>query len=147
WIVTSVPGGGILRDGQKWLAPLALLLALSAPLGLSRLTDRVREPAGRTVILAGLAIVPIAVLPDLAGGLFGRLSPVAYPDGWQVVRSAIADGPPGDAISLPWSSFRRYPWNANRTVLDPVPRFMTRTVVARRQLGDHKQDRCCGCRW
>ena len=133
WIVTSVPGGGTLRDGQKWLAPLALLIALAAPLGLPSMVSRFRSrTAGHkqpTWVLVMLIVAPIAILPDLAWGVVGRLVPVSYPPGWDSVRSAIASGPPGDAISLPWSAFRSYPWNAHRTVLDPAPRFMTRTVI------------------
>ena len=32
-------------------------------------------------------------------------------------------------MALPWSAFRRFPWNADRTVLDPAPRWLTRTTV------------------
>ena len=129
WIVTDVPGGGLLRDGQKLLAPLALLIALAAPLGLNRLVARLSSVDGRRFVLLLLLVVPLLVMPDLAWGAFGRLHPVNYPPSWNSVRSAIAHGPSGDAISIPWSTFRRYSWNNNRTVLDPAPRFMTRTVI------------------
>lgn len=130
WIVESVPGGGIVRDGQKLLAPVALLMALTVPLGLARLLARSRSQTQLRVGMAVLIVVPLALLPDMAAGVWGRLGSVSYPAGWESVRTAIAGGPPGDAISVPWTTFRRYAWNGNRTVLDPAPRFMTRTVIA-----------------
>ena len=32
-------------------------------------------------------------------------------------------------VSFPWTAFRRFDWNAGRTVLDPAPRWFTRTTV------------------
>jgi hypothetical protein len=32
-------------------------------------------------------------------------------------------------VSMPWSAFRRYPWNADGVVLDPASRYLPRTVV------------------
>ncbi|MGV1037531.1 MAG: hypothetical protein ACOYD0_10980 [Candidatus Nanopelagicales bacterium] len=130
WIVESVPGGGIVRDGQKLLAPVALLMALAVPLGVARISDKSRARVQLRLAMVVLIVIPLALLPDMAAGVWGRLGSVAYPAGWESVRSAIAAGPPGDAISVPWTTFRRYPWNGNRTVLDPAPRFMPRTVIA-----------------
>lgn len=134
WLVTDIPGGGLLRDGQKLLAPLALVIALAAPLGLNRLLARLSSVDTRRMALLLLLLAPLLALPDLAWGAFGRLQPVAYPASWHEVREVIAGGPSGDAISLPWAAFRRYAWNGNRTVLDPAPRFMTRTVLTDRRL-------------
>ena len=30
---------------------------------------------------------------------------------------------------LPWQAFRKFSWNAGRTLLDPAPRFLDRTTV------------------
>ena len=132
WVLSSVPGGGVLRDAQKWLAPWLVLLAVSAGLGadvtarrLARRTDRL---TGRTLLVA-LALVPLACLPDAVWGVGGRLASVDYPADYAAVRDRLASAAPGDAISLPWQSLRRFPWNDGRTVLDPVPRAMPRTVV------------------
>jgi len=129
-IITDIPGGGILRDGQKLLIPLVVLIALAAPLGLERVIRKFRAPsAARQLALAMVLALPILAMPDAVWGVAGRLSPVSYPVGWSEVRATMAAGAPGDAVSLPWAQFRRYPWNAKRTVLDPAPRFMTRTVI------------------
>lgn len=128
-IVSAVPGGGLLRDGQKWTVWWVLLLAVCAPWGLQRLLTRADENL-RLFLAGALTVLPIAVLPDLAAGAFGRLQAHSYPQEWdslrdQLGRSQVA----GDVVSLPWSPFRRYSWNGSGVVLDPLPRYLTRTVV------------------
>ena len=135
WVVTSVPGAGVLRDSQKWLAPWVVLVAVTAGLGAARLCRRVLDATGdRTAAVAlavGLAALPVVALPSLVWGETGRLAAVSYPDDLTRVRDAlIAAGAQDQAVSLPWDTFRRYPWNPGRTVLDPVPRAMPVTVVA-----------------
>lgn len=130
WLVSSLPGGGLLRDAQKLLAPLALLLALTAPLGLVRVIGRVADAGGRGALVALALVVLLAALPDLAGGAGGRLAAVDYPPEWAAVADAVATSPrDGDVLVLPWSAFRAYPWNGDRTVLDPLPRWLPRSSV------------------
>jgi hypothetical protein len=118
WLVAHVPGAGLLRDGQKFLIPYALLLCLSAAAGAGR--------AGRPVLIGAL-LLPIAVQPDLAWGGAGRLRPVAYPADWPVV-AGIIERDPGDVLSLPLAAYRTYSWNHGRTVLDPLPRYVDADV-------------------
>ncbi|MGC4754605.1 hypothetical protein [Micromonospora trifolii] len=127
WAVVHLPGAGLLRDGQKFLAPYALLLAVCAALGAERLVARIdREVAG--VVLVGLLFLPVAVLPDLAFGGVGRLRPVSYPAEWQRVAEHIEEEP-GEILALPLSAYRAYPWNPGRVVLDPAPRYLPGTVL------------------
>ncbi|MFI6239199.1 hypothetical protein ACIBEF_04910 [Micromonospora sp. NPDC050795] len=127
WAVVHLPGAGLLRDGQKFLAPYALLLVVCAALGAERLVARIdREVAG--VVLVGLLFLPVAVLPDLAFGGVGRLRPVSYPAEWQRVAEQIEEEP-GEILALPLSAYRAYPWNPGRVVLDPAPRFLPGTVL------------------
>lgn len=130
-VVDGVPGGGLLRDGQKWLAPWTLLVAAAAPLGLARLARPVGDASARTALAVGLVLLPVAVLPDLAWGALGRLQTTDYPQDWAEVRSALeAPGAgPGDAVVLPWSAFRAFDWNGGRTSLDPAPRYLPRPTV------------------
>lgn len=135
WIVTTIPGAGVLRDGQKWLAPWVLLVAVSAGLGASTLTRRVlratRDESAAGTVAVAFVVLPLIALPSLAWGVTGRLGSVSYPDDLGRVRSALASAADGrQAISLPWDTFRRFPWNPGRSVLDPVPRAMPVTVVA-----------------
>jgi hypothetical protein len=131
--VRTVPGGGILRDGQKWAAWWALPLAVGAGLGARRLTGAVRA-RGLGVLavpLAGAALLlPLLAVPDLAWGVGGRLQPVDYPADWQHVRDVLAeDGGPGDVLVLPLGAYRAFTWNDGRPQLDPAPRWLTRPTV------------------
>lgn len=134
WVVESVPGGGLIRDGQKLLAPWLLLLSVASALGARRVARaaarRWRDASLRRVVLVAVLLLPLLTMPDLAWGALGRLASVDYPDDWAQARAVLAEDPaPGDVVSLPWSTFRRFEWNLGRTVLDPAPRAMPRTVV------------------
>jgi len=124
-LVEHVAGAGLLRDGQKLLAPLALVLALGAGLGAERVLRRVRQVGARPTVAALLLALPVVTTPDLAWG--AGLRPVHYPADWATVRAAL-DGP-GDMVVLPYSAFRAFDWTGGRTVLDPAPRAFDRTVV------------------
>jgi hypothetical protein len=59
---------------------------------------------------------------------------VPYPESWAVARAAIrGDQAAGDVLVLPYESYRRFPWNGGRAVLDPAQRYFAvpgRRVVA-----------------
>lgn len=129
-LLEAWPGGGLARDAHKLLAPWVLLAAAAAGMGAARIAARLRDRTTAAVLLVAIAVMPLACQPDLAWGAGGRLAAVEYPDDWSVVREAMeADTRQGDAVSFPWTSFRRFPWNADRTVLDPAPRWLPRTTV------------------
>ena len=134
WVVVHVPGAGVLRDAQKWVAPWLVLLSVTAGCGAAQLSRAAgRRLADATVagaVLVALLVVPLVCLPDAVWGGLGRLATVDYPDDWAEARAALAaDAAPGDVVSLPWQAFRAFPWNLDRTVLDPAPRYMPRTVI------------------
>ncbi|GAA1733890.1 hypothetical protein [Nonomuraea bangladeshensis] len=114
-------GFAVFRDAQQFIAPLALVAAL----GLGTLTERVTgRVAGRRAWVGAMALVPVAVLPTLSWGALGTLDAVAYPSSWSAARAVIARDPePGDVLVLPFESYRRFPWNGGRPVLDPAQRF------------------------
>jgi hypothetical protein len=133
------PGFAILRDGQQFVAPLALLEALGAGLlvawvarprqaaGESR---PARLPADRLVIAVAVLLAPVLLLPGLAWGAAGRLRPVWYPAAWQSVARVIDDSrAKGDVLLLPWAAYRRPAWNGDRALLDPWPRLLSRQVI------------------
>lgn len=129
-LVAHVPGGGLLRDGPRWTAWWALVLAVGVALGAERLAERLPDRAGRTSVLVGAALLPLAVLPDLAWGGLGRLESVRYPADWAAA-AAIVDAEPdrGDVLVLPFMTYRAYAWNDNRTQLDPAPRLIPAPTV------------------
>jgi hypothetical protein len=125
-VVAHVPGGGLLRDGQKLLAPAALVVALAAGHAVDRLA-RAPRTAPWAVLLAAL---PVLALPALAWGMGGRLAAADYPADWLGLRAAVAQAPPGAVAVLPWGTYRRLDWAGDRVVLDPLPRLLDRRTVA-----------------
>ncbi|MEV0198556.1 hypothetical protein [Nonomuraea sp. NPDC050691] len=131
WLIHLWGGFAVFRDAQQFVAPLALLEA--AGLGLAAAAaSRALAGGGRWV--AALVAVPLAVLPTMAWGGAGALRAVAYPVSWTAARELVRGDPePGDVLVLPFESYRRFPWNGGRPVLDPAQRFFGgrgREVVA-----------------
>lgn len=130
-LVEHVPGAGLLRDAHKWLAPLALLLAVLAGLGCERLA----AGRGRTGLAALAVLLPLATTPDLAWGAAGRLDPVRWPGDWSAVADELAADPDSGAlVSLPFTAYRAYGWNDRRPSLDPAPRWFDGQVVVEDRL-------------
>jgi hypothetical protein len=119
------PGFAVLRDGQQYAAPLAVVVAV----GLGVAADRAAEARWPGVAAAAVA-VPVLLLPTLAWGAAGDLRAVHYPDDWARAQHIIDRDPAeGDVLVLPWASYRSYPWNHGRRVLDPLPRYLHRRVI------------------
>lgn len=133
WAFVSVPGAGLLRDGSRWVALLMPLYAAACGSAMNALASWWRHGAlGATIAVCSL---PIAAMPDLAGGVGGRLEPVTYPAGWERAAVVIAENPTeGDIVSLPFSAFRSPGWNHRRTVLDPAGRYFDRVTVTNDEL-------------
>ncbi|MGW5268151.1 hypothetical protein ACWEQ4_05830 [Rhodococcus sp. NPDC003994] len=121
WAAESVPGAGLLRDGQKWVALWMPGLVLAAAAGAS------------SAVRAGVAsLLVVAALPDLAWGVGGALRPVQYPDDWTRVAATIGASE-RDVAVLPSGTFRVFPFSGDVPVLDPAPRWLAADV---RQTGD-----------
>jgi hypothetical protein len=128
-VVTQVPGGGLVRDSQKFVAPLALVEAVCFGLGVERvlpvLPGRWARPAA-----VGLVAAPVLLLPALAWGGAGRLAAVDYPPAFAEARAAMAADPArGAVLVLPWHLYQPFGWNGDRVVLDPARRWFTRRAV------------------
>ena len=128
-IVTQVPGGGLIRDSQKLVAPLALAEAVCFGLGVERVLPAL-PPRWVRPAAAGLVAAPVLLLPALAWGAAGRLAAVDYPPAFAEARASMAADPvPGAVLVLPWHLYQPYPWNGDRVVLDPAQRWFTRRAV------------------
>jgi hypothetical protein len=139
-LAAHVPGGGLLRDGARTLGLCAPLLVTLVAHGADRVVSALRDrlPAPAVSAAAGaLVLAPLALMPDAAGGAGGRLEPVSYPASYTQVRgavgAAIGDGG-GDALVLPFTSYRAPRWNGGRPVLDPMGRFLDVDHLASDQL-------------
>jgi hypothetical protein len=140
-VVAAVPGAGLLRDTQKFVALALPATVLALAFAARALTTR--APASRaltTRALAGrlrpagagllLTAVVVAAVPDAPRALWDQLRPVTYGQDWEQV-ARIVDGRPGDLLVLPAGSFRSTPlWAGGAAVLDPAPRLLdTRVLV------------------
>jgi hypothetical protein len=129
-VVEHVPGGGLLRDGQKFVAPLAVALAAGFGAGVEWLAGLLATPARRRVAACLLVAIPLLLLPTLAWGAWGRLGVARYPASWAEARAAVtADRVPGGLLVLPWHLYVGFPWNHDRVVLQPAQRYFPRRVV------------------
>jgi hypothetical protein len=122
-LVVAVPSAGLLRDGQRSVAPLALALSVGIGAVAELLGARWRWQA------AVLVMVPVALLPAAAWGADGTLASVHWPVAWQRVATASDELPPGPVLVLPWATERAYPWNGERPQIDPADHWLPRRVV------------------
>ncbi|MET8800079.1 hypothetical protein ABZV91_27245 [Nocardia sp. NPDC004568] len=147
WMVVEIPGAGLLRDTQKFVAlaaPGYALCAAAACRGVTRprtggaadaraeehpdpAADH-RDPARWSPALAAL-FIGVLTLPllDLGWGVGGQVRAIEYPDSWHEIAERV-DGP-GDIAVLPGGMFRRFPYTGSAPVLDPAPRLLPRDVL------------------
>lgn len=129
WLVQRVPGAGLLRDSQKWIAPYVLFSCC----GLAWMAERLaRARASREpLLLLGALLAPVLVMPPMAWGLNGLLQPSDYPVEWTRVADELASAGAshGRTVVLPWSTYRRFGWSHQRAVLDPAFRFFPGQVI------------------
>ena len=124
--VEHLPAAGLLRDGQKWLAPLVLLVAAAAACGTEAVAERLAGTRTRRLAAALAVLAPLAALPGAAWGEGGRLQRSEYPEDWAAVTAQVS----ADRVAvLPWRLYRAFPWNGDRTVLDPAPRWLSARAV------------------
>jgi hypothetical protein len=126
--IRAVPGLGIMRDTQKWVALAVPGYALASAAAV--VTVRPRLPSAATALVCCTAL--IATLPDLAWGVGNKVVPVQYPAGW-VNAAAMINADPRPVAVLPVDSMRRYAWAGDAPVLDPLPRWVRADVL---QTGD-----------
>ena len=148
-LIGAWPGFAVLRDGQQFVAPLALAEAVGLGLAVgwvmkphtsqadvdaagvmaSRTPRGAADAAGAMLGVFAL-LAPVLLLPGLAWGAAGRLRPAEYPAGWLAAARLIDASPAGgDALILPWETYRTPYWNHGEVVLDPWTRLLSRPVI------------------
>lgn len=126
-VVETLPGLGVLRDAQKWVAlavPGYSIAAAGAVVTLTRWRPALKP--GWAALACCVAV--IAVLPDLAWGVWGKVTSVRYPAGWATVAAHINADPRPVAV-LPADSMRQFTWSGPAPVLDPLPRWVRADVL------------------
>jgi hypothetical protein len=125
-LLADLPGGGLLRDGQKLVALWVVLGAVGVGLSVDALT---RRGVALIVPAVALAVVAPLLLPTLAWGERGRLEAVPVPADLRRGADILSLAPTGDVALLPWRQYRRYGWNEGRVSLSLVPRMVDQTVL------------------
>jgi hypothetical protein len=124
WTVSHVPGGGLVRDGQKWLAPYVVLVVACGADSLARLGDwlRSRDADSAWLALLTAAVLPLALLPDGPRETWQELTPVHYPADLATAMDRLAHAPSssGDVATVPWQSYRLYRWGLPVSASDPA---------------------------
>jgi hypothetical protein len=142
-VTEAWPGVGVLRDGQLFVAPLALAEAAGfgvavawamnpSPFGTKgRKPERPAGPDRTGVAVGVLALLaPVLLLPGLAWGAAGRLRPAWYPADWLAVARMIDASPArGDVLLLPFQTYRTPSWNHGEAVFDPWSKLLSRPVI------------------
>ncbi len=133
-VLAALPGGSLVRDSARALAPWVVLAAV----GVGATCDRVYRPAdlAAKVSTALVCLAAVAALPGLAFGVSGSLRPVRLPSDYgAVVQRLSADPRPGSVVVLPWAPYRVPAWNRDRPTAEPLGRMLARPVIS-----DHDLD-------
>jgi hypothetical protein len=142
-LIEVMPGAGLLRDGHRWLGLPAIIVAVLCGLGAMELSRLALGPSvsgssvGRTSaggveygIALFAALLVIASIPDLAGGLAGSLRARQYPAQWAQVRAVLERSDDrARVLVLPWQPFRVFGWSGPDPILDPAPRLLPRQSI------------------
>lgn len=123
-VVHTVPGLGLVRDGQKWVA-LAIPGYTLAGAGAVLTLRRWLQPAATALVCCAALLL---TLPDLAWGVWGKVEPIRFPADWSTVAAAI-NRDPGAVAVLPAGTVRSFVWSGPAPVLDPLPRWVRADVV------------------
>jgi hypothetical protein len=126
FLVVHLPGGGVLRDAQKLVAPWVALCAAGAGV---LVRDLLRRRSAGPALAVLVAALPVVLLPSLGWGVGGRVTAVEVPADLRSVSTMLSDQPPGAVGLLPWSQYRRYGWNGSRVSLTLVPRMVDQDVL------------------
>ncbi|MEJ9076975.1 hypothetical protein WKY82_01010 [Gordonia malaquae] len=122
--LAHVPGAGLLRDTQKYLALAVPFVAIAVAAAVARLRRLI--PAGFAV--SAVALLVIAPLPDLAWGVGGAIRPVAIPAEYATVTATI--GSDDRTVALwPTATVRTLTWT-NGPSLSPLPRMVDAPIVS-----------------
>ena len=132
WVVDTVPGGGLLRDSQKYAAGWAVLVACCVGVVIGRADSATRRAGPEVVVPLVLTAVlaPFLLLPDATRTTWPTVTPVGWPAGVTGLDAVLDEaGAEGPVATLPWRSYRLFEWGTGLTSSDPALRLLDRPVV------------------
>jgi hypothetical protein len=126
----TVPGFGLLRDAQKWLAAFVVLALAAIALCIDASIRRLEPVATSFAVGASVIAVtaPWLLLPDGSTIVHRVVRPQNYPPGLEEVARVVASRP-APVVSLPWGLYRRYSWATDYATYDPASRWFDAPVV------------------
>lgn len=134
WVVEHIPGAGLFRDTQKWMAlmmPIYAVLMSACARAVYEYSYR-HKVFGRRIDARGatalLCILIILMLPDAPSATGKHLQPIIYSSSWKEIIEAV-DGSNGDMAVLPAGQLRVFERTGNRPVLDPASRLVPVEVL------------------
>src|SRR4029450_1726603 len=137
--VVHVPGGGLIRDAQKFVAPLALVEGVACGVGVERLVPALPPRWGRAAA-AGLVAAPVLLLPALAWGAARRRAPGAHPRRVAHASAVVAAGAWGPA-GPPLAPLPRLPLERRAGGAGPGPALVPPAGDRQRRPGAGRRDR------
>ena len=130
WVVVHVPGGGLLRDAQKWAAPWCLVAACGFAVAVAAVHRWASRWGTPPTAAYAVMLLPLLSLPTMAWMLAGSVPVAEYPAEWNTVRDEMESRGVADdrVVVLPFATYRQFAWTP-RSVLDPAPRFFPGRMV------------------
>lgn len=132
WALEHIPGAGLLRDTQKWIAlavPAYVILAASGAEYLARRARGTTANIGQWLATGVSALIIIAAVPTLPADV-APLRPIPSWEGWSAVSGVVALDDDRVAV-LPAGSYRII---NGRPVLDPATKILPAPVVSSGEL-------------
>ena len=128
-LVDTVPGAGLLRDTQKFMAPAAVLVAAAWGASTARACRALGSSDARPLVALVLALAPVLLLPDAATTTWPTVDPVHFPDDLDHAADRLS-GQDGLVVALPWRAYREFEWTRpGQTASDPATRLFDADVV------------------
>lgn len=129
FLFDRVPGYGIYREPQKWIALLALGYAVFAATGFEALRERLsRSPEWLRGALLLTPLLPLLAMPLMLWGFGGQVRTARFPEDWHAA-SRMVSGKPGRLLLLPWNLYQPLPFAGNRVIANLGPRFFPIPVL------------------
>jgi hypothetical protein len=128
-----VPGYGIFREPQKWVALLALGYAVFAAVGLELVAGRLArvKHAARNLVCIGV-VLPLLATRLMLWGFGGSVENSQFPSDWQRGDEMTAEEP-GSILALPWNLYQPISFAGERTIANPMPQYFRSHVVVSKE--------------
>jgi hypothetical protein len=124
-----VPGYGIFREPQKWIAVLALGYGVFAGVGLQMLSSALRRlHTGARPVVAAAVVLPLVASSTILWGFGGRVSLSHFPDGWQRAEE-ITRSKDGSILAMPWNLYQPMRLTGGRFVANPMSHYFSSEVL------------------